>query len=174
MTERFRVGVIAGTHGIRGDVRIFPTTDEPARFKKLKSVFIDNIKGQTVQVGISGARVQGKFVIAHLEGYDTPETAMALHGKELLIDRSDALPLAEGQYYIPDLIGMRVMTDDGKALGILEDVLETGANDVYEVRLDEGGEVLIPKIPDCIISVSPENNQMVVHLLPGLLEANRP
>ena len=174
MTERFRVGVIAGTHGIRGDVRIFPTTDEPARFKKLKSVFIDNIRGQVVQTGISGARVQGKFVIAHLEGYDNPEDAMILRGKDLLIDRSDALPLAEGQYYIPDLIGMRVVTEDGKELGILDDVLQTGANDVYEVRLHEGGEVLIPKIPDCILAVSPEENLMTVHLLPGLLEANRP
>ena len=102
MVEKFRVGVVAGTHGIRGDVKIFPTTDEPARFKKLKYVYIDDVRGKTVRVALSHVRLQDKFVIAHLEGYETPEDSRLIRNHDLLIDRADALPLEEGEYYVSD------------------------------------------------------------------------
>ena len=168
MTQQFRVGVVAGTHGIKGDIRIFPTTDEPARFKKLKYVYIDSVRGQIVRTAISNVRLQDKFVLAHLEGYNTPEEARLIRNQDLLIDREDALPLREGEYYVPDLIGMRVVTDEGEEIGVLKDVLETGANDVYSVETPEGQEILIPKIPQCILEVDVEGQLMKVHLLPGL------
>ena len=168
MVEKFRVGVVAGTHGIRGDIKIFPTTDEPARFKKLKYVYIDDVRGKTVRVALSHVRLQDKFVIAHLEGYETPEDSRLIRNHDLLIDRADALPLEEGEYYVPDLIGMKVVTDEGEDLGTLTDVIETGANDVYEVTCADGSQVLIPKIPQCILAVDVEQQNMTVHLLAGL------
>ncbi len=137
MTERFQVGVIAGTHGVRGDVKVFPVTDDPSRFKKYKNVYL--YEGQ-------------------------------LRGAQLWIDRKDAAPLPEGMYYIPDLIGLSVLTDDGKRLGSLTDVLRTGANDVYCVTTDDGREVLIPAIRDCILETKPEEGRILVHLLPGLMD----
>ena len=172
MTEQFQVGVIAGTHGVRGDVKVFPTTDDPKRFRKLKSVFL-TYRNETTKREVSNVRLQGKFVILHLSGIETPEEARLYRNLPLMIDRKDAVPLPEGRWYIPDLIGMKVLEENGSLLGTLTDVLQTGANDVYEVRTDDGDEILIPAIYDCILDVKPEEETMVVHLLPGLRELQK-
>lgn len=169
MTERFQVGVIAGTHGVRGDVKVFPVTDDPSRFKKYKNVYLYEGHMQK-PVRISGVRFSGKFVILHLDGIEDMDAARLLRGAQLWIDRKDAAPLPEGMYYIPDLIGLSVLTDDGKRLGSLTDVLRTGANDVYCVTTDDGREVLIPAIRDCILETKPEEGCILVHLLPGLMD----
>ena len=113
-------------------------------------------------------KFQEKFVILHLSGIESPEEAQRYRRIPLMIKREDAMPLEEGRYYIADLIGMQVSEEDGSLLGELTDVLETGANDVYEIRTPEGKEILIPVIDECIKDVNVEKAAMTVHLLPGL------
>lgn len=153
---------------MHGDVKVFPTCDDPARFRVLKKVYIDQIRGQVVPADVSDVRMDGRFVVLHLSGWNSPEEARILRGRKLLIDREDAMPLPEGRYYIPDLIGLRVITEEDAELGIFTDVLRTGANDVYVVKTPEGRELLIPAIAECILETRPEEGFMRVHLLPGL------
>ena len=168
-TEFFRIGVITSTHALRGDVKVFPTTDEPARYKKLKEAFIPEGDAY-VPIKISRASFFKQFVILHFEGLDRIEDVQGLVKKELYVDRAHAIPLEEGEYYISDLIGLCVLDDDsGETLGELKDVLQTGANDVYVVK-SGARELLIPVIPDCIRQVNLEEGTVRVHLLPGLLD----
>lgn len=167
MVSRFRVGVIAGTHGLRGEVKVFPTTDEPARFLDLEKVILDTGREERT-LKIRSVKFFKKFVILGFEGMDRIEDVERLKGAELLIGREDAIPLEEGEYFIPDLIGLRVVTDDGRDLGVIKDVIETGANNVYDVQDGEGRRILIPAIPQCILEVRLEEGDMKVHLLKGL------
>ena len=167
MVTRFRVGVIAGTHGLRGEVKVFPTTDEPRRFLDLKQVIMETAREERI-LKIRSVKFFKKFVIVGFEGLDRIEDVERLKGAELLIPREDAIELEEGEYFIPDLLGLKVTADDGRELGIIRDVIETGANNVYDVQNEEGGRILIPAIADCILDVRPEEGTMTVHLLPGL------
>lgn len=167
MTDRFQVGKIVCTHGIKGDVKVYPTTDDPKRFHTLKRVIL-SVQGKEEEHEVSAVRMQGKYVILHLSGIETPEQAKTYSRVPLLVRREDAAPLPEGRYYIPDLIGMQVFEEDGSVLGELTDVLETGANDVFEVHTQTGEEILIPVIDECIVNVDVEASRMTVHLLPGL------
>ena len=167
LTAYFRVGVITSTHALKGDVKVFPTTGDPARFKQLKEAFI--LDGESyVPVRVVKASFFKQFVILHFEGKDSIEEVENLVKKELYVDRAHAVPLEEGEYYISDLLGLQVWDDDtGSLLGELSDVLQTGANDVYVVR-GGAGEILIPVIPACIRNVDIAGGTVRVHLLPGL------
>lgn len=170
MTDRFQIGVIAGTHGLKGEVKVFPTTDEPARFKKLKTVILDLGKGQEKQLTVRQVKFFKQFVIVAFDEFTRIEDVERLRGKSLLIERKDAIPLAEGEFYIPDLIGLAVVEEDGTPVGELTRVLQTGANDVYAVRTPEGKELLLPAIKSCILETNPEAGYMKVYVLPGLRE----
>ena len=167
MVSRFRVGVIAGTHGLRGEVKVFPTTDEPRRFLDLEQVILDTGREERT-LKIRSVKFFKKFVILGFEKLDRIEDVERLKGAELLIPREDAIELEEGEYCIPDLLGLKVTADDGRELGVIRDVIETGANNVYDVRNEDGKSILIPAIPDCILDVNLEEGTMKVHLLPGL------
>ena len=167
MVSRFRVGVIAGTHGLRGEVKVFPTTDEPRRFLDLKQVIMGAGREEGT-LKIRSVECFKKLVILGVEEMDRIEDVERLKGAELLIPREDAIELEEGEYFIPDLLGLKVTADDGIELGEIKDVIETGANNVYDVRGDGGKSILIPAIPDCILDVNLEEGTMRVHLLPGL------
>ena len=167
MVTRFRVGVITGTHGLRGEVKVYPTTDEPARFLDLEQVILDTGREERV-LKLRSVKFFKKFVILGFEGMDRIEDVERLKGAELLIPREDAYELEEGEYFIPDLLGLKVVTDDARELGVIRDVIETGANNVYVVKNEDGKEILIPAIPQCILEVSLEEGRMKVHLLPGL------
>lgn len=117
---------------------------------------------------IRNVKFSGKFVIVSFEGMNRIEDVERLRGAELLIDRRDAVPLEEGEYFIPDLLGLKVITEDGTELGHVGDVIETGANSVYAVRTDDGREILIPAIPQCIRKIDLEEGIMTVWLMPGL------
>lgn len=169
MEEMLRVGVISSTHGVRGEVKVYPTTDEPARFKKLKEVTLDTGK-ERIPLVIQNVKFFKNMVILKFEGYDNINDIEPYKGKDLLIHRSQAIPLKEGEHFIVDLIGLTVITDEGEALGELKDVLRTGANDVYVVEQPSGKEVLIPAIKPCILNIDLEAGQMKVHLLEGLLD----
>ncbi len=167
MEQFLRVGVISSTHGVRGEVKVFPTTDDPARFKKLKKVTVDAKQGR-MELEITGVKFFKNQVILKFQGYDSIEAIEKYKGADLLVNREDAVPLGENENYIADLIGMDVVTEEGESLGILKDVLETGANDVYIVETAGKGELLLPAIRDCILDVNVEEKRMRVHLLEGL------
>lgn len=169
MQDMLRVGVVTTTHGIAGEVKVFPTTDDPKRFKKLKKVFLDT--GRTMQeLEIVQVKFFKNLVILKFRDHNKIEDVMAFKGHDLLVTRDNAVKLEEDENFICDLIGMQVYDEEGICLGELTDVLQTGANDVYEVELTDGREVLIPAIKQCILDVDVENNKMIVHLLEGLLE----
>lgn len=169
MEEMLRVGVISSTHGIRGEVKVFPTTDDSSRFRDLKEVTLDTGKEQLV-LKIQNVRFFKNMVILKFEGYDNINDIEAYKGRDLLIRRDQAVALKEGEYFIADLIGLQVVTDEGETLGILKDVLQTGANDVYAVTLKSQKDVLIPAIRQCILGVDLEAGIMRVHMLDGLMD----
>lgn len=169
MEERLRVGVISSTHGIRGEVKVFPTTDDVTRFKKLKSVFfVQNEKEQELE--IEGVKFFKKFAILKFKGIDNINDVESFRGGELYIPRSAAKKPAKNEYFIVDLIGIKVSTEEGRFLGELTDVIETGANDVYSVTMEDGKELLLPAIKQCILNVDLEKKEMTIHLMKGLLD----
>ena len=155
MEEYLRVGVISSSHGIKGEAKVFPTTDDPKRFKKLKRIFLD-LEDEKREV-----QIVRPYCIEDVERYK---------GKDLVIERKDALPLKEDEYFIGDLIGIRVITENGEELGRVKDVLQTGANDVYVVEREGEKEVLLPAIKECILEVDLEKGEMRVHVMEGLLD----
>jgi len=169
MEELFKVGVITSTHGIRGEVKVFPTTDDVKRFKKCKELLLDTGKG-TLPVEVEGVKFFKQFVIIKLKGFDSINDIEAYKGKELYVTRANAVKLKKDEYFIADLIGVEVFDEKGEKLGALEDVMQTGANDVYVIRLSDGKELLLPAIKECILSVDVEEKRMQVHVLDGLLD----
>ncbi len=170
MQDLFRVGVIANTHGIKGEVKVFPTTDAPERFKKLKSVILD-AKREQITLEIQSAKFFKNLVIVKFKGIDDINDIEKYKGCDLYVTRENATPLNEGEYYIADLIDMKVVDDEGNELGVLFDVLQTGANDVFVVKLNESDkELLLPNIPDCILDVDLENGVVKAHVLDGLMD----
>lgn len=167
MEQLLQVGVISSTHGVRGEVKVFPTTDDPQRFKSLKNVILDTGKEQ-IPLEIQGVKFFKQFVILKFKGIDNINDIERYKRSSLFVTREDAVELEEDEYYIADLIGMDVITDEGEE-GKLVDVIETGANEVYVVEFDKYGEVLIPAIHDCILEVDIEAMSMKVHLLEGLV-----
>lgn len=167
MEKFFQVGVISSTHGIRGEVKVFPTTDNAERFLDLKHVILDTGKEQ-IPLEIQNVKFFKNLVIVKFKGIDHINEIEKYKGKSLLVTREDAVELEEDEYYIADLIDMEVVTDEGEK-GILKDVIETGANEVYVIDFERLGEVLVPAIHQCILDVDVENMQMKVHLLEGLV-----
>lgn len=171
MEDLLRVGVITQTHGIRGEVKVFPTTDDLMRFKKLKACVIQ-LKRETVQLEVQSVKFFKQYVILKFKGYDNINDIEQFVKKDLMVTRDNAVKCEPGEYFICDLIGLKVVTDDGKELGTLTEVLETGANNVYEVTTTNGKQVLIPVIDECILAHDMEAKTVTVHLLDGLLELN--
>ena len=167
MEDLLQVGVITTTHGIRGEVKVFPTTDDAHRFDYLQSVLLDTGK-ELCELDIERVKYFKQYVILKFKDVDNINDIEPYKGKSLYVTREFAVPLKENEYYIADLIGMEVYLEDGKYFGTLKDVMETGANDVYVVHIESGKEVLIPAIKDCIKKVDVENGKMVIHLLKGL------
>lgn len=168
MEQYLQVGVISSTHGIRGEVKVFPTTDNAARFKKLGKVLLDTGK-EKITFEIENVKFFKQFVILKFRGIDNINDIEKYKGKSLFVARENAVALEKDEYYIGDLIGMTVFTEDGRKFGILRDVMETGANEVYIVDSDDHGEVLIPAIRQCVLDVDVAENRMTVRLLDGLV-----
>ena len=169
MEQFLRVGVISSTHGIRGEVKVYPTTDDPERFLDLDEVILDTGREHKI-LEIEGVKFFKNQVILKFKGYDNINDIEKYLKKDLLVDREHAVELAENENFIADLIDMEVVTDEGKVLGTLTDVIETGANDVYAVKTPEGKEILLPAIKDCILDVNVEEKRMTVHVMEGLLD----
>lgn len=169
MEELFRVGVISNTHGIRGEVKVYPTTDNVRRFDDLKEVILDTGKEQ-LNLHVTSVKYFKNMVILKFKEFDNINDIITYKGMDLLVTRENAIPLEEGEYYIADIIGSKVITDEDKILGTLTDVLQTGANDVYVVKTKDGKEVLLPSIEECILDRDIENKIVKVHIMKGLLD----
>ena len=168
MVSELQVGVITQTHGIRGEVKVFPTTDDANRFKKLKEVILDNGK-ERFNMTIEGVKFFKKYAILKFKGYDSINDIEKYKGAKLLVTRDNAVKLKKDEYFVADLIGLKVVADTGEILGSLKDVLETGANDVYVVEMADGKELLLPAIRDCILSIDMDNEIITVHVMDGLM-----
>lgn len=169
MENYLRVGVISSTHGVRGEVKVYPTTDDIKRFDYLKETILDTGK-EYITLHVTGVKYFKNMVILRFKEFDNVDQVVPYKGMDLLVTRENAIPLEEGQEFIVDLIGCDVITDQGETLGKLVDVLKTGANDVYVVKMENGKEVLLPVIEQCILEKDIENKVVKVHIMKGLLD----
>lgn len=168
MEDLLQVGVITTTHGIRGEVKVYPTTDDVHRFEELESVLLDTGK-EYRELKIKSVKYFKQYAILKFKGIDNINDIEMYKQRELWIPREEGQDLEEDEYYIADLIGMEVVLEDGSSFGTLTDVMETGANDVYVVENGEGQEILLPAIRECILDVDVEKNVMTIHLMKGLI-----
>ena len=169
MEDFFQVGVITSTHGIKGEVKVFPTTDDAKRFKRLKEVILDTGK-ERLELEIEGVKFFKQFVILKFKGIDNINDVEKYRRASLLVTRKNAVKLEKDEYFVADLIGLKVQNEDGSEIGSLRDVIETGANDVYVIDLDDGRELLLPAIRQCVLEVDVAAGFIRIHILEGLLE----
>ena len=169
MEKYLRVGVITSTHGVHGEVKVYPTTDDVRRFDYLKDVVLDTKKGY-MELQVTGVKYFKNMVILRFKQFDNVDQVIPYKGMDLLVTRENAVPLEEGEYFIVDMVGCKIITDEGEDFGELVDVMQTGANDVYVVKTHEGKEVLLPAIDECVLEKIIENKVIKVHIMKGLLD----
>ena len=168
MTKYLEIGQIVNTFGIKGMVKVKPFTDNIERFNNLEKIYIKNKSGQT-EYKIQEVKYHKNMVLIKFEGIENPEQADLLRNSYLIVDRETEEPLEAGRYYIVDMIGLDVFTDDNEYLGKLEDIYNTGSNDIYVVKNELGKQVLLPAIEDVIKNIDMDNKKVIVHLIPGLV-----
>lgn len=168
MTKYLEIGQIVNTFGIKGMVKVKPFTDNIERFSNLEKIYIKNKSGQT-EYKIQEVKYHKNMVLVKFEGIKNPEQADLLRNSYLIVDRETEEPLEAGRYYIVDMIGLDVFTDDNEYLGKLEDIYNTGSNDIYVVKNELGKQVLLPAIEDVIKNIDMDNKKVIVHLIPGLV-----
>lgn len=165
------VGRIIGVHGLRGELKIELYTDHPERFAPGITLFAGDTEHT---VTVRSARPHKGHMLLTLEGVTDRTQAESMRGLWLYVAEKDAFELEEDEYWVHDILGLQVRTEEGRVLGEVVDVIFTGANDVYVVDSADpaipSGEVLLPAIADVIRSIDLEQGVMVVHLLPGLLD----
>ena len=169
MEDLLQVGAITSTHGVRGEVKVFPTTDDAKRFSKLKEVELETKEG-TVTLHIKGVKYFKQFVILKFAEYDSLNDVESIKGRKLFVTRRNAVKLQKDEYFIADLIGLKVFDEEKQLEGTLVDVLQTGANDVYDITLADGRNLLLPAIADCVLAVDLDNKVIKIHILEGLLD----
>ena len=169
MTKYLEIGQIVNTFGIKGMVKVKPFTDDTEkRFDNLKKVYIQN-KNTRKEYEIEEVKYHKEMVLIKFKGIENPEDANLLRNCYLVVDRDEEEPLEEGTYYIVDMIGLEVYTDEGEKLGILDDVFNSGSSDIYVVKNELGKQILLPAIEDVIKNIDMEKRKMTVHLIPGLV-----
>ena len=169
MNDLFRVGVFASTHGIKGEINVYPTTDELDRFDYIKDVLMDCGKDGMKELEVEGVKYFKNMPILKFKGIDNINDIEKYKGADIFVTRENAIPLEEGEFYVSDIIGLDVFTDEGNKLGVLKDVIQTGANDVFDVTMENGKSVLLPKIDECILKIDLEEKKITVHMMKGLL-----
>lgn len=169
MTERIAIGKIVSAHGIKGEVRVVPWTDSLERFNLLNRVYLAK-DGAVRTAHIISARSHKNVVVMSLREVTSANEAEALRNWTVEIEHKDLLPLPEGHYYIFQLIGLKVRILDGRDLGVLTEVLQTGANDVYVVQRPGCKDVLIPALKSVVKKIDIQGQEILVDPLPGLLD----
>lgn len=172
MEELFQVGAITQTHGIKGEVKVFPMTDDINRFKNMKDLLLDAGREGMINLEVESVRPQKNLVILKFKGIDNINDIEKYKGRGLYVTKENRVKLKPDEYFIADLIGLKVYLEEEpeEAFGTITDVLETGANDVYEIKTVDSKEVLVPAIKDCIKSIDVDNDRVVIHLLKGMME----
>lgn len=170
-TDKYlQVGAITSTHGIKGEVKVFPTTDEAERYDDLDEVFLDTGK-ELMSLHVENVKYFKQYVIVKFKEFKDINEIEPYKGKNLYVDREHAVELDEDEYFVADIMGLEVVTDEGDKLGVISDVLFLpGANDVYVVKRDDGSEVLIPAIEDCVLDIDLDAEIMRIHVLDGLID----
>ncbi len=169
MEDLLQVGVITSTHGVRGEVKVFPTTDDNTRFKQLKECYVE-YKNEMQPVKVQGVKFFKNMVILKFDGIDNINDVEKYRQCKLFVDREHAVALEEDEYFMTDLIGLRVEKEDGTELGTLTEIIPTGANDVYVVTGQEKKEWLFPAIKECIMKIDIPTGRMVVRMMKGMEE----
>ncbi len=168
MISELQVGIITQTHGIKGEVKVFPTTDDASRFKELKEVSMDTGRGR-LDMEIEGVKFFKQYAIVKFKGYDSINDVEKYKGAKLYVTRDNAVKLKKGEYFVADLVGMKIVTDEGEPFGTLKDVMATGANDVYVVEREGAPEALLPAIRECVKDIDMGQGVITVHIMDGLL-----
>jgi 16S rRNA processing protein RimM len=163
----FKIGKITKAHGIRGEVRVFPTTDDPSRFQLLIGKKI-NVNNNFLK--LTNARLQKETVILKFAEINDRNASEELVGAVISIPEEMALPLDSDEYYIRDLIGLCAETESGEILGILIEVMQTAANDVYAIETPRGKTILIPAIKDVVVKIDITERKIILRLPEGLQE----
>lgn len=169
MEDMLRIGVVTTTHGIRGEVKVYPTTDDVNRFKKTDEVILVTRQGN-LTLHVEGVKFFKNIVILKFKEFNNINEVEQFRKCDLMVTRENALPLEEGQFYYCDVIGAQVVEEDGSTIGKVKDVIETGANLVFSIEMEDGKEVLFPVIPDCIKKVDTEAGIVTAHIMKGLLD----
>jgi len=168
MQENLEIGQIVNTFGIKGFVKVNPFVDDILRFDELKKVYIRRNK-ELKEIQIEEVKYHKNMVLIKFKGIDRVEEAETLRNSYLEVDRENAIELEEGEYFIADLIGMNVLTEENEELGKLEDIFNTGSNDIYVVKNNEGKQLLLPAISEVVKEINLKENKIIVHLLEGLV-----
>ena len=169
MQKYLEVGQIVNTFGVKGYVKVKPFTDDIKRFEELKTVYICK-KAEMKEVQIEEVKYHKDMVLLKIKGIEDLTEAEKYKGLFLKIDRKDAKKLPEGTYFIADLIGLEVYSDNEEYLGRVDDIFPAGSRDVYVVKDESGKQLLLPGIPDVIKKIDLENERIIVHLLEGLVD----
>lgn len=171
MEDMLRIGVVTTTHGLRGEVKVFPTTDDVNRYKKTDEVILVTKNGN-LTLHVESARFFKNIVIVKFEEFNDINEVEGFRKCDIMVTRENALPLSEGEYYLCDVIGCKVLDvdKDEAEIGEVIDVIETGANHVFTVRTVNGTEVLFPVIPDCIKEVNTDEKIVRAHVMKGLMD----
>lgn len=166
------VGHLVNTQGVRGEVRVLSRTDFPEkRFKQGNRMFLVHPNfPKPIELKITSSKNHKQFILLTFEGHASINDVEKYKGGELKVPEDELIELPENTYYIYQLLGCQVVSDEGQELGIVRDVLQTGANDVYVVKPPKGKDLLFPVIPDCVLDVDVVNKKIVVHIMPGLLD----
>ncbi len=167
MEDMLQVGVITSPHGVHGEVKVYPTTDDNRRFKKLKDCYIDTGKAQIPAV-CTGCKFFKNMVILKFQGYDNPDAVEGFRQCPIMVTRENAVPLEKDECFITDIIQSEILDENGKKLGVLTDVLTTNANDVYVVKKPDGKELLLPVIKQVVKKIDVVNKKITVRLMEGL------
>ena len=167
MKDYFELGQVANTFGIKGIIKIKPFTDDIEQFEEFKYIYMKS-RNNISQYTIEEVKYHKNMILLKLKGIDTLEQAQLLKNSLVIMERNSLKPLSEGQYYIVDLIGLDVYTDENVFIGKLEDIYNTGSNDIYVVKDELGKQTLLPGTKDVIKLISLENKKITVHLIPGL------
>ena len=167
MQEYFEVGQIVNTFGIKGQLKVKPFTDDMERFEELKTLYICK-KNEMKKVEIEDVKYNKQCVLLKVKGIEDLTEAEKYKGLFLKIDRKDAKKLPKDTYFIADILGLEVYTDEGELLGKVDDIFPTGANDVYVVKDELGKQILLPSIPEVLKEIDLEKGKVIVHLIEGL------
>lgn len=173
MEDFFQVGIIVSPHGVCGEVKVFPTTDDAGRYRRLKEVILDTGRERRL-MEIEGVKFLKQFVVLKFKGFDSINDVEKYRRCPLLVTRKNAVPLGRDEYFVADLIGLKILDEDGVEIGSLRDVMATGKNDVYVIDLDgrqryPAQELLLPAIRQCVLEVDVAAGFIRIHIMEGLL-----